>query len=237
MTMPEEKPQSHNEENAPLIGQSLGGAKLIVAVRADDLATVYLATRPENPKSVLVRVLHPELSTSTPHLARFDRESKFSQELHEYCVRVVQQSQEDDRHFVQGIVLEGVSVEQLRCPDRPYSWPLATEIMIQTILAFSYEKPDPSTDVRGLLYSVAAASYTVLTGIRPFKGKNPQETFLNHFFQKPKPPHDLVPEIPEALSAVILRCLRKKKAERYQSFSEALEELRRVLPASPQSPL
>jgi serine/threonine-protein kinase len=86
------------------------------------------------------------------------------------------------------------------------------------------------TDARSDIYSLGVTYYYLLTGIRPFAGKNIQEVFLKHFFYTPESPTSLAPEVPEQVSAIVGRCLKKKKGERYQSAGELADELRRALP-------
>jgi serine/threonine-protein kinase len=64
----------------------------------------------------------------------------------------------------------------------------------------------PHTDI----YSLGCVGYWLLTGRRVFEGRTPIEVVLHHVHDEPRPLDEAgAANIPEALSAVILRCLAK----------------------------
>jgi hypothetical protein len=85
------------------------------------------------------------------------------------------------------------------------------------------------TDARSDIYSLGVTLYYMLTGVKPFNGKNLQEIFLKHFFYAPESPKIYNAELPEALCEIVKKCLKKKKKERYQSAKELVKDLRTVL--------
>ncbi|HEX8703500.1 MAG TPA: serine/threonine-protein kinase PknK, partial [Myxococcaceae bacterium] len=91
-----------------------------------------------------------------------------------------------------------------------------------------------AVDYRTDFYSLGVTFYELLTGARPFQGRDALEWFHAHMAQMPKPPHELVSGVPPVLSAIVMRCLAKVAEERYQSaeglrhdLAECLEGLRR----------
>ncbi|WNG53039.1 AAA family ATPase [Archangium minus] len=72
-------------------------------------------------------------------------------------------------------------------------------------------------DYRTDLYSLGVTFYELLTGSRPFQGRDALEWFHAHMAQHPKPPQELVSSIPLALSAIVMKLLAKTAEERYQS--------------------
>jgi tRNA A-37 threonylcarbamoyl transferase component Bud32 len=86
-----------------------------------------------------------------------------------------------------------------------------------------------TTDARSDIYSLGVTYYYILTGVKPFNGKNLQEIFLKHFFYTPESPKIYTPDLPETVCEIIRRCLKKKKKERYQSAAELARDLRIVL--------
>ncbi|HTN90314.1 MAG TPA: AAA family ATPase, partial [Sorangium sp.] len=72
-------------------------------------------------------------------------------------------------------------------------------------------------DERTDLYSLGVTFYEMLTGTSPFQASDPVAWVHCHIAQKPQPPHAVVPSIPPALSAVVLKLLAKAAEERYQS--------------------
>src|SRR6218665_3268417 len=89
-------------------------------------------------------------------------------------------------------------------------------------------------DYRTDFYSLGVTFYELLTGARPFQGRDALEWFHAHMAQLPRPPHELVASVPPVLSAIVMRCLAKVAEERYQSaeglrhdLAECVEGLRR----------
>ncbi|XXY52046.1 AAA family ATPase [Sorangium sp. So ce269] len=72
-------------------------------------------------------------------------------------------------------------------------------------------------DERTDLYSLGVTFYEMLTGTLPFHASDPVAWVYCHIAQKPPPPHAIVPSIPPALSALVLKLLAKAAEERYQS--------------------
>ncbi len=84
-----------------------------------------------------------------------------------------------------------------------------------------------AVDYRTDFYSLGVALYELLTGQRPFHGRDALEWFHAHMAHNPKPPHALRPELPPALSAVVMRLLAKTAEERYQSAEGLKADLER----------
>ncbi|WNG26071.1 AAA family ATPase [Cystobacter fuscus] len=82
-------------------------------------------------------------------------------------------------------------------------------------------------DYRTDFYSLGVTFYELLTGQRPFQGKDALEWFHAHMAQRPTPPHELNPQVPPALSALVLKLLAKTAEERYQSTEGLRADLER----------
>jgi serine/threonine-protein kinase len=78
------------------------------------------------------------------------------------------------------------------------------------------------------VYGLGATLYHLLTGKAPFRGENQTETIENVLKKPPVAPRKLRPEIPADLEAVILKCLEKEPADRYQSALALADDLVRV---------
>lgn len=72
-------------------------------------------------------------------------------------------------------------------------------------------------DYRTDLYSLGVVFYRLITGNTPFISEDTLEMMHSHIAKKPVPPGELRAEIPEQISAIIMRLLNKNAEDRYQS--------------------
>jgi serine/threonine-protein kinase len=79
---------------------------------------------------------------------------------------------------------------------------------------------DPHIDHRSDIYAVGAMAYELLTGRPPFVGATPQQVLAAHVTEAPDPVGKRRPGIPPALEALIMRCLAKRPADRWQTAGE-----------------
>ena len=84
---------------------------------------------------------------------------------------------------------------------------------------------DPATDHRADLYSVGVMAYELLAGILPFVRATPQQVLAAHVSQQPEPITVHRPGLSPALASVVMRCLEKRPADRWQSADELLHAL------------
>jgi len=84
---------------------------------------------------------------------------------------------------------------------------------------------DANLDHRVDIYAVGAMAYELLTGRPPFSGLTPQQTLAAHVTQAPEPVSRHRAACPPALETVIMRCLAKRPADRWQTAEELLQQL------------
>ena len=88
-------------------------------------------------------------------------------------------------------------------------------------------------DGRSDLYSLGVVGFFALTGKLPFQAPTAQALLGMHLTQPPPPVTALRPDLPDALGAVIARCLAKAPDDRYpggEALVSAVEELRIAKP-------
>ena len=80
-------------------------------------------------------------------------------------------------------------------------------------------------DARSDLYSYGLMLYEMVTGDVPFTGDSTLAVMYQRLQQTPANPKTLNPEVPDWFAKVIMRCLEKDPAVRYQSATEVLADL------------
>ena len=83
----------------------------------------------------------------------------------------------------------------------------------------------PTTDI----YSLGIVMYESATGQVPFQGDDAITVALKQVNEQPKPPSQLNPNVDPSLEAIILKCMQKDPAARFQTADELNRALRDYL--------
>ncbi len=84
---------------------------------------------------------------------------------------------------------------------------------------------DPNVDHRADIYAVGVVAYELIAGRPPFTGMSSQEILAAHVTQAPQPLGARRTACPPTLAAVIMKCLEKRPADRWQTAEALLAQL------------
>jgi eukaryotic-like serine/threonine-protein kinase len=96
---------------------------------------------------------------------------------------------------------------------------------------------DGHADARTDIYSLGATAYFLLTGQPVFQGENALRVLYAHANEPPKRPSAHVPNLPDDLESIILKCLEKEPSRRYADVIQletALERCQLLEPWTPE---
>ena len=83
-------------------------------------------------------------------------------------------------------------------------------------------------DQRTDIYALGVIMFEMASGRVPFNAENVMAILSQHMYKAPPSLRSLVPDIPEALEAIIVRLLAKKPESRYGSMDELVADLDQV---------
>ena len=91
--------------------------------------------------------------------------------------------------------------------------------------SIEYGKIDWQTDI----FQLGILFYEMLTGIKPYYGRDMAEVLGKVLKYEPKPPSSINPNIPTELDEIVMRALEKEKANRWESGGVMLHELKQLI--------
>jgi Tol biopolymer transport system component/tRNA A-37 threonylcarbamoyl transferase component Bud32 len=97
-----------------------------------------------------------------------------------------------------------------------------------TYMAPEQASADPNLDHRVDIYALGVVAYELLAGRAPFTGHTAQEVLAAHMTRPPEPIRNFRSNVSPAVETIVLRCLEKHPADRWQTTSELVNQLEPV---------
>ncbi|MHC1685845.1 MAG: diguanylate cyclase [Clostridiaceae bacterium] len=103
------------------------------------------------------------------------------------------------------------------------------EVLLPYISPEQTGRTGRAIDYRTDFYSLGVSMYELITGQRPFATNDMLEMIHCHIAKTPVAPNIVNPDIPKAVSKVIMKLVEKESEKRYQSTQGILHDLRKCL--------
>jgi eukaryotic-like serine/threonine-protein kinase len=94
-----------------------------------------------------------------------------------------------------------------------------------TYMAPEQASADPGLDHRVDIYALGVVAYELLAGRPPFTGHTAREVLAAHLTRAPEPIRTFRANVAPAVETIVLRCLEKHPADRWQTTSELVSQL------------
>ncbi len=125
-------------------------------------------------------------------------------------------------------IAKAVTDGQLDAPDGVRLTSAGITLGTPAYMAPEQAAGDANLDARTDVYAVGVVGYEMLAGRVPFERASAYEMLAAHIADKPDPIARLRPDAPGALTDVVMRCLRKRREERFATADELVSALQQA---------
>jgi serine/threonine-protein kinase len=105
-------------------------------------------------------------------------------------------------------------------------------VLLGSPMYMAPEQAKNQSDPRSDVYSLGVVLYQMIAGRAPFVGKESIDIIVKHIREPAPPLKGLAPGVPPEVEAVVMRCLEKEPAARYQSMDELIDAMRAAATAA-----
>jgi len=109
---------------------------------------------------------------------------------------------------------------------------MSSGVVMGTVHYMAPEQFEGHADKPSDVYAIGVLYYQLLTGRLPFEGPTAFVVRDKHLSEIPPAPHELNPEVPLEDSAIVMKCLEKDPAARYQDGAELHEAIATISPTT-----
>jgi hypothetical protein len=109
---------------------------------------------------------------------------------------------------------------------------VGTALGTPTYMAPEQAMGEPNLDNRADIYALGVVAYEMFAGAAPFTGATVMQVIASHFKKAPDPLSKVRMTVPPALEQVVMKCLEKNPADRWQRAEDMLPLLEQVLMAT-----
>ncbi len=99
-------------------------------------------------------------------------------------------------------------------------------VLLGSPLYMAPEQARGEADPRSDIYALGVLLFQTMAGRPPFVSKESIDVIVKHIREKPPELRSLVPELPLEVNALVMKCLEKEPAARFQSMDELLDAMR-----------
>ena len=85
------------------------------------------------------------------------------------------------------------------------------------------------SDEKSDIYSLGITMFEMLTGRVPFNGETTVAIAIKHIQEELPSPKEFVPEIPDSVEGIVIKCCQKSPDRRYQNMQELIADLKQSL--------
>ena len=225
-------------------GTRLGPYEVIARLGSGGMGEVYRARDTRLGRDIAIKILPAERLSDPRRRARLVQEASAASALNHPSIVTIHEIESVEE--IDFIVMELVPGETLARILRGGALPTDEVLRLAIPVADAGPLSQPGAvvgtagylspeqvrggpvDARTDVFGFGALLYETVTGRRAFAGDSAGEAMAAVLKEQPRPPSEVVPGIPRDLERIILRCLRKEPARRFQHMGDVKVELLEV---------